>query len=318
MSTELYQKVYDFLANSPLEHITASSVIFQIIEEEPWITKEESRNHTMVTLQSSDEEWFDDAFEGVCSLHDISAVKLSIVQKKPTPLYKRLLKDLDNVPVLSLSQKSPLASQKPARWMASSSIPSEVRDVCRNFVSKHSEFQIEVILDLLSHDGNWKDSKEVLSEVTIGILNTLSDSWENPAFGSEFVSSLNEDTYVTNVIVSAIWVTLKNFPFEKSSFIKRQSTASADRKKKGQFLQVAGDILYLNVLIRDEGNFHRYCYLRSVKIPIQLEDSDVVNKFIKALLIVRNIIIVNISWLYYAPISRSERRMEDSSTVDSE
>ena len=35
MSTELYQKVYDFLANSPLEHITASSVIFQVIEEEP-------------------------------------------------------------------------------------------------------------------------------------------------------------------------------------------------------------------------------------------------------------------------------------------
>ena len=44
MSTELYQKVYDFLANSPLEYITASSVIFQVIEEEPWITKEESRS----------------------------------------------------------------------------------------------------------------------------------------------------------------------------------------------------------------------------------------------------------------------------------
>ena len=43
MSTELYQKVYEFLANSPLEHITASSVIFQVIEEEPWISKEESR-----------------------------------------------------------------------------------------------------------------------------------------------------------------------------------------------------------------------------------------------------------------------------------
>ena len=44
MSTELYQKVYDFLANSSLEHIIASSVIFQVIEEEPWITKEESRS----------------------------------------------------------------------------------------------------------------------------------------------------------------------------------------------------------------------------------------------------------------------------------
>jgi hypothetical protein len=83
-------------------------------------------------------------------------------------------------------------------------------------------------------------------------------------------------------------------------------------------LQVAGDILHLNVLIRNEGNFHRYCRLRSVKIPVQLEDSDVVIKFIEALLIMRNIIIVNISQLYHAPISRSERRMEDSSTIDSE
>lgn len=58
-------------------------------------------------------------------------------------------------------------------------------------------------------------------------------------------------------------------------------------------LQVAGDILHLNVLIRNEVNFHRYCYLWSVKITVQLEDSDVVSKFIEVLLIVRNIIIVN-------------------------
>ena len=103
--------------------------------------------------------------------------------------------------------------------MVPSFILSEVRDVCRNFVSKHLEFQIEVIPNLLSHDRNWKDSKEVLSEVTIGILNTLSDSWENPAFGSEFVSLLNEGTYVTNVIVPAIQATLKNLLFGKSSFI---------------------------------------------------------------------------------------------------
>ncbi|CAB5361929.1 unnamed protein product [Rhizophagus irregularis] len=103
--------------------------------------------------------------------------------------------------------------------MAPSSISSEVRDVCRNFVSKHSEFHMEVVPDLLSHDGDWKDSNEVLSEVTIGILNTLNDSWKNPAFGSEFVGSLNEGIYVINVIVPAIQATLKNLPFGKSSFI---------------------------------------------------------------------------------------------------
>ncbi|RGB31571.1 hypothetical protein C1646_763908 [Rhizophagus diaphanus] len=262
--------------------------------------------------------------------------------------------------------------------MVLSSIPSEVHDACSNFVSKHSEFQMEVIPDLLSHDGNWKDLKEVLSEVTIGILNTLSDSWENSAFGSEFVGLLNENTYVTNIIVPGILATLKNLPFGKSSS-ERQSTASADRKEKGNLerrpdiifiikfgdrvfelmytecshlicsekkknddriklwreandgmywvrkgrkpdidefgiisLQVAGDILHLNVLIKDEENFHRYCHLRSVKIPVQLEDSDVVSKFVEALLIVQNIIIVNIFQLYHAPISKSERHETDS------
>ncbi len=60
--------------------------------------------------------------------------------------------------------------------MVPSSIPLEVHDVYRNFVLKHSEFQIKVIPDLLSYDRNWKDLKEFLLEVTIGILNTLSDS----------------------------------------------------------------------------------------------------------------------------------------------
>ncbi len=119
--------------------------------------------------------------------------------------------------------------------MAPSSISLEVCDVCRNFVSKHSEFQIEVIFDLLSHDGNWKDSKEVLSEVTIGILNTLSDSWENPAFSSKFVGSLNEDTYVTNVIVPAIQIFFSS---------ECQSTTSANRKGKGQ-LERRPDIIFV-------------------------------------------------------------------------
>jgi hypothetical protein len=37
----IIQKVYNSLTVSLLEHITASSVIFQVIEEEPWISKEE-------------------------------------------------------------------------------------------------------------------------------------------------------------------------------------------------------------------------------------------------------------------------------------
>ena len=63
------------------------------------------------------------------------------------------------------------------------------------------------------------------------------DSWNNPAFGTNFVESLNEGTYVTNVIVPAIRATLKNLPLGKSTFVsssERQSSASADRKGDGR------------------------------------------------------------------------------------
>lgn len=103
--------------------------------------------------------------------------------------------------------------------MIPNSTPSEISDACKNFVENYLDFQIDIEPDILSHDGNWKDSNKDLTEVTIGILNILSDSWSNPAFGPEFVGSLNEGTYVTNIIVPAIRATLKNLPFRKSSFI---------------------------------------------------------------------------------------------------
>ena len=43
MSSELYSKIYNFLVTAKQEHITATSVIYQEIEEDPWISKEELR-----------------------------------------------------------------------------------------------------------------------------------------------------------------------------------------------------------------------------------------------------------------------------------
>ena len=53
MSTEIYEKVYNFLTASPMEHITAVSVIYQVIEDEPWISKEESRTIVQNAINSS-------------------------------------------------------------------------------------------------------------------------------------------------------------------------------------------------------------------------------------------------------------------------
>ena len=43
MSSELYSKIYNFLVTAKQEHITATSVIYQGIEEDLWIPKEELR-----------------------------------------------------------------------------------------------------------------------------------------------------------------------------------------------------------------------------------------------------------------------------------
>jgi len=201
------------------------------------------------------------------------------------------------------------------------------------------------------------------------------------------VESLNEGTYVTNVIVPAIQATLKNLPLGKSTFIsssERQSSASADRKGDGRSgrrpdvmivmkhneknyeilftecsrlsctaqkerddqvklwrevndgmywtrksckpdkdefgiigVQIAGKKLYLSVLIRDMSEVHRYYHLHESEIPVQLSDPSIVEKFVESLLILRNILIVNMNILYNAPLKRSNRNVEKSSTVSS-
>ena len=47
-------------------------------------------------------------------------------------------------------------------------------------------------------------------------------------------------------------------------------------------VQVAGNMLHLNVLVRDRTNVH---HLQSAEIPVQLSDANVVAKFIETLLL---------------------------------
>ena len=94
-----------------------------------------------------------------------------------------------------------------------------IREMCNEFVTGFDKHQTEDIPRLLKHDVNWKESVEVLREVTKGVLNTIKDIWKNPAFGPNFVGSLNEGTYVSNVVVPLIRAALKNLPYGKSSFI---------------------------------------------------------------------------------------------------
>ena len=91
------------------------------------------------------------------------------------------------------------------------------------------------------------------------------------------------------------------------------------KPEKDQFgiigVQIAGNMLHLNVLIRDKANIHRYFHLQSAEIPVQMADVGVVTKFVETLLLLRNLLITNLSLLYHASISISQRQKEDSFTV---
>ncbi|CAJ0905786.1 12574_t:CDS:2 [Entrophospora sp. SA101] len=118
--------------------------------------------------------------------------------------------------------------------MVPSTIPSVIREECNKFVSNFTTRSMLRLHKGLSHDGNWKESNDRLKEVALKILDTMRNVWNNPAFRPEFVESLNEGTYVNNVVVSAIHVSLFDNPFRECAFIttfERQSLASADRKK---------------------------------------------------------------------------------------
>jgi len=44
MNTHLFTKIYNFLVNAEEEHITGVSIIYQGIEENPWLLKDGLRN----------------------------------------------------------------------------------------------------------------------------------------------------------------------------------------------------------------------------------------------------------------------------------
>ena len=44
MSSELYSKIYNFLVTAKQEHITSTSIIYQGIEKDPWISQNDLRS----------------------------------------------------------------------------------------------------------------------------------------------------------------------------------------------------------------------------------------------------------------------------------
>ena len=82
-------------------------------------------------------------------------------------------------------------------------------------------------------------------------------------------------------------------------------------------MQVARRTIRLNVLIRDMLGVHHYYHLYETEILVQQSDTHTVTRFVGTLLTLRNILIVNISLLLNASLSRSARN-KGSSNIDSE
>ncbi|RHZ56132.1 hypothetical protein Glove_406g12 [Diversispora epigaea] len=95
-----------------------------------------------------------------------------------------------------------------------------------------------------------------------------------------------------------------------------RKTVNPDKDQFGIIgVQIAGDTLHLNVLIRDKTNVYRYYHIQSAKIPVQFSDEGDVIKFVETLLLLRNILITNISLLCHGTITSSQRLKEGSTTV---
>nr|CAG8666026.1 7098_t:CDS:2 [Entrophospora candida] len=109
----------------------------------------------------------------------------------------------------------------------------KVENICEEFMSKFIPEKSSTLPCGLVHAGDWKENGGELEVITLRILETLRSIWYDPAFRSEFVVTMNEGTYVNNVITPLINACLFNNPFGESAFIttfERQSIASADRR----------------------------------------------------------------------------------------
>ncbi|RIA97821.1 hypothetical protein C1645_813534 [Glomus cerebriforme] len=91
-----------------------------------------------------------------------------------------------------LSEKIPLGSQVIADESdIIKKLPKQLRE---NFMVDFTSRNTNKLSRALLHDGRWKESNEKLAEITDGILEMLPEEAE----------VLNEETYLTNLIVPAI------------------------------------------------------------------------------------------------------------------
>ncbi|UZO10979.1 uncharacterized protein OCT59_002556 [Rhizophagus irregularis] len=263
MPTDLYTKIYNFLLNAEEEDITAGSVIYQGIEDNPWISQNELKSIIERAVA-----FVKNQYERGSSCHTtllevllesvVTYIWADSTHKMDLANIIRYFKgNLAKITVFSakITACPTGGQQKPVEDMVPSSLPQIIWEKCDEFVVNFAESNISVLPQKLSHNGEWKESDEELADVTSRILGT----------------------YVTNVIVPAIRATLKGLPLGRSSYVssaERQSSASADRKGEGRTGR-RPDIMFV---MKHDGKKYELIYVESSRlscIPQKEKDDEI-------------------------------------------
>ncbi|RHZ65764.1 hypothetical protein Glove_311g20 [Diversispora epigaea] len=205
------------------------------------------------------------------------------LSKKISPFYQCLYSDINKIPVQELTRKDPLASSYKVTNdsnKANNFILEIVEDICKEFVLNFFDNNIyNMLSNKLIHDRTWKESEKKILHVVEEVLNTLKDIWINLAFTSE-MGPINLHTLerqsIANTNRRGDSLTGRYLDI---TFVIKYLDVFFELMYKDQFriveVQIAGDTLHLNILIRDKANVHRYYHIQLAKIPVQFLDENV-------------------------------------------
>ncbi|RIA93493.1 hypothetical protein C1645_819357 [Glomus cerebriforme] len=298
----IIDKIINFITENPIEHITAASVIFKIMEDILAIQKNELlkildkklyQNISNIDIKSL--IWENPLANGIISNDN----ELNILDR----VYENFIKPANNmiVKLPELIQKQYILNVISNYWTN----PAFISEFRKNKVKEHiAEWQSAASADRIGkgnqgkqpdfmHLIKWKDKifELVFGEYSRIICNDIKKK-DN---GIKLWKEINDDMY---------WIRKLHKPEKKQFSIIG--------------IQVARSKIQLNVLMTDKFDINQYYHLQVAEIPIQKTEKSLENlpKFVKLLLNLRNIVLVNLSLLTNAPKIHT-RRIKTSSTISS-
>ncbi|CAB5384967.1 unnamed protein product [Rhizophagus irregularis] len=184
MPTDLYTKIYNFLLNAEEEDITAGSVIYQGIEDNPWISQNELKSIIERAVAFVKNQYERGSSRHTTLLKVLSESVVTYIWADSTHkmdlanIIRYFKGNLAKIMVFSakITACPTGGQQKPVEDMVPSSLPQIIWEKCDEFVVNFAESNISVLPQKLSHNGEWKESDEELADVTSRILGSLNDS----------------------------------------------------------------------------------------------------------------------------------------------